>query len=131
MISFIPFVMIAAYSMYQGSNLSNQIMKDQIANTKKEVLSQKLLYLQKETQNLNTDLHNLENTLRLIQKQAETIYSRPNLALSNELHVTKGKEGYLWETFDNKYEKTNVFISSISSDVADATINELKNSKAT
>ncbi|MGE8077517.1 ATP-binding protein [Peribacillus loiseleuriae] len=128
-ISFFPFVMIAAYSMYQGSNLSNQIMKDQIANTKKEVLSQKLLYLQKETQNLNTDLHNLENTLRIIQKQAKTIYSRPNLALTNELHVTKGKEGYLWETFDDKYEKTNVFISSISSDLAETAINELKIAK--
>ncbi|MBA9027143.1 sensor histidine kinase [Peribacillus huizhouensis] len=129
MISFIPFVMIATYSMYQGSNLSNQIMKDQIANTKKEVLSQKLLYLQKETQNLNTDLHNLENTLRLIQKQAETIYSRPNLTLSNELHVKKGKEGYLWETFDIKHEKTNIFISSISSNVANKTINDLKIAK--
>lgn len=115
--------------MYQGSNLSNQIMKDHIANTKKEVLSQKLLYLQKETQNLNTDLHNLENTLKLIQKQAVTIFSQPQLARSPEIHVTKGKEGYLWETFDNKYEKTNVFISSISSNHADTIINELKLAK--
>ncbi len=129
MISFIPFVMIAAYSMYQGSNLSNQIMKDHIADTKKEVISQKLLYLQKETQNLNTDLHNLENTLRLIQKQAETLYSQPNLALTNELNLTKGKEGYLWETFEDKHEKTNVFISSLSSDSPEATINDLKIAK--
>ncbi len=129
MISFIPFVMIAAYSMYQGSNLSNQIMKDHIADTKKEVISQKQLYLQKETQNLNTDLHNLENTLRLIQKQAETIYSQPNLALTNELNLTKGKEGYLWETFEDKHEKTNVFISSLSSDSPEATINDLEIAK--
>ncbi|MGG3451679.1 HAMP domain-containing histidine kinase [Domibacillus aminovorans] len=129
MISFIPFVMIAAYSMYQGSNLSNQIMKDHIADTKKEVISQKQLYLQKETQNLNTDLHNLENTLRLIQKQAETIYSQPNLALTNELNLTKGKEGYLWETFEDKYEKTNVFISSLSSGSPEATINDLEIAK--
>lgn len=129
MISFIPFVMIAAYSMYQGSNLSNQIMKDHIAETKKAVLSQKQLYLQKETQNLNTDLHNLENTLKLIQKQAETIYSQPNKALTNELKLTKGKEGYLWETFEDKYEKTNVFISSLSSDSPEATINDLEIAK--
>lgn len=129
MISFIPFVMIAAYSMYQGSNLSNQIMKDQIADTKKAILSQKLLYLQKETQNLNTDLHNLENTLRLIQKQAETLYSNPNPTLTNELKLTKGKEGYLWETFEDKHEKTNVFISSLYSDSPEATIYDLKIAK--
>jgi signal transduction histidine kinase len=129
MISFIPFVMIAAYSMYQGSNLSNQIMKDQIADTKKEILSQKLLYLQKETQNLNTDLHNLENTLRLIQKQAETLYSNPNPTLTNELKLTKGKEGYLWETFKDKREKTNVFISSLYSDSPESTIKDLKIAK--
>lgn len=129
MISFIPFVMIAAYSMYQGSNLSNQIMKDHIAETKKAVLSQKMLYLQKETQNLNTDLHNLENTLRLIQKQAETLYSNPNTALTDELDLTRGKEGYLWETFEDKFEKTNVFISSLSSDSPEKTINDLEIAK--
>lgn len=121
--------MIAAYSMYQGSNLSNQIMKDHIDDTKKNILSQKLLYLQKETQNFNTDLHNLENTLRLIQKQAETLYSSPNPTLSNELKLTTGKEGYLWETFENKHEKTNVFISSLYSDSPEATIYDLRIAK--
>lgn len=112
LLSFIPFVVLGLYSFVQINSLSTNITQNQIQQTLDNVLKQKSAILQKEADLINMEFLRIEEHLKLLQQQAEylfanneTLSSRPNL------HLVQGSKGYLWEPFDDEYEKANIFIS--------------------
>ena len=114
--SFIPFLLLGLYSLVQVNHLSGKIMNLQIEKTKASVLTQKHTYLEKEAETISLEFAKVENNLKLIQKQAEMIFSKENDSFSPnpDIKLVKSTQGYLRETelIIDKYDRANFFVSS-------------------
>lgn len=104
------------YSLVQVHNLSEKIIDQQIEKTKTNALSQISLYLEKEAETVNLELVKVENNLKLIQKQAEMIFTKDDYSFStySDIKLVKSNQGYLREPepIIDKYDKANFFVSS-------------------
>ncbi|WP_134703024.1 ATP-binding protein [Ammoniphilus sp. YIM 78166] len=132
LLSFLPFLLLGVYSLIQVEHLSEKIMHQQIEKTKASVLSQKFSYLEKEAQTVSLELVKVENNLKLIQKQAEMVFSKENHTFSHEpdIQLVKSTQGYLREPqhIIDRYDKANFFVSSRAAD-ASAIMTDLKKAK--
>lgn len=113
LLAFIPFAALGFYSVVQVHSFSQSITQLQIQQTIGNVLEQKSAILQKEADNINVKFLNVEQHLKILQRQAEYLFANKAALLSpTTIPLVSGSEGYLWEPFQDEYEKANLFISA-------------------
>ncbi|HHY21576.1 MAG TPA: HAMP domain-containing protein [Bacilli bacterium] len=130
LLSVVPIILLGAYSSLKVKTLSTYLTNEQINTITSKALQQKLIFLEKEAEVIEKTFVNVEQHIKLIQQQAEALFSAPNKVISDkEIRFIQNSYGYLWEPFDeHPFEKANAFISSISAN-SSSVINDLQLAK--
>lgn len=114
LLCFISFLVFAIYSVVEVKSIYRQFTHEEIKNTTKNTLAQRLTYLEKESTLIQKDMEKVEQNLLLLKEQAEYIYSQDQHTLftSPELSLVKHPMGYYWEPTNQQDDTANIFISA-------------------
>ncbi|WP_286884885.1 ATP-binding protein [Aneurinibacillus sp. UBA3580] len=112
-ISFVPYVILGTYSLFQVKSLSSTMTEEQIKKTIDIVLKQKLSLLEKEAEVNNAKFMQTENSVNLIRRQAEFLFADPGSVSKNSssINLMKRKQGYRWEPQGVAKQEPNLFLS--------------------